>query len=360
MVSKKTLNIGMIGAGYIGQIGHLMNLVELENCRIVALADYRAELRQRVADRYSIPRTYASHLELLRYPDVDAVVVVVPREHLGPVVLDCLKAGKHVLSEKPMAGTVNQGDQLVDAAHASDVHYAVGYMKRYDEGVQAAKSMLDALICSGELGPVTFVRAHCYMGESYCNADGHITTSEEVEYGDGGWPVAPDWVPKENIRDFAAYVNTYSHNTNLLRYLFDSMPTAEYVHFSRQAARLAVLDFGPFLASLETGRSSYRFWDETTDIFFHDGRLRIVTPPALLRNVPATVELYKAGEVQEITLPQCQWSWAFRRQAEAFVNDVLSGQPSVNSGADALLDLRLAEEMWGLHAAGISGTSRTI
>jgi predicted dehydrogenase len=65
-----------------------------------------------------------------------------------------------------------------------------------------------------------------------------------------------------------------------------------------------------------------------------------------LKNVPASVELYRAGNVQQITSPQCNWTWAFRRQARAFVEDILEGRPSLSPGAEALEDLRLCEQMW--------------
>jgi predicted dehydrogenase len=59
-----------------------------------------------------------------------------------------------------MAGTFAQAERLVHAARDAGVCYAVGYMKRYDEGVQLAKKMLDDLRTSMELGPVVFARAH--------------------------------------------------------------------------------------------------------------------------------------------------------------------------------------------------------
>jgi|SRR5882672_3647364 len=345
-MAERQLRIGMVGAGFIGQIAHLMNFVEARRCRVVALAEMRPELRRRVAARYSIERTFASHRELLADGSVDAVVVVTPRAHTAAVVSECLAAGKHVLSEKPMAGTAEQGQKLVDAARARGLHYAVGYMKRYDEGVQAAKRLLDEALTSGSLGPVLYARAHCYMGESYANAGGHVVTEEKVEYSDQGWPTAPAWLPAEAQRPFAAFVNTYSHNTNLLRYLFGVTPKVAYASVARQAGQLAVLDFGNFSATLETGRASNRGWDEVTEVYFADGRLTLRTPPALLRNVAATVELYRAGQAQEVIIPQLPWSWAFRRQAQAFVDDALDGKASLTSGEDALQELRLIEEIW--------------
>jgi predicted dehydrogenase len=341
----RKLNIGMIGAGFIGQLAHLMNYVEVPGCKMFALAEYRPILRQKVAERFAIPRTYATHEEMLKDPDVDAVVVVTPRAYTAPVVLDCLQAGKHVMSEKPMAGTSDQGQKLVDAAASKKRHYVVGYMKRYDEGVQLAKKLLDQFIATNELGPVLFARAHCYMGDSYCKADGHVVTDEKPQYADGGWPMAPDWVGPD-AKAYAMFVNCYSHNTNLLRYLFGKTPRVQFANTRNPSAHLSVLDFGSFFASLETGKFSNRGWDEETEIFFADGRMTIRTPPPLLKNVPATVQIYRAGSEQQIITPQCNWTWAFRRQAQAFVSDIATGQPSLSPGSDALVDLKLIEEIW--------------
>lgn len=343
---ERTLNIGMIGAGFIGQLAHLMNYVETPGCRIVALAEFRPELRRRVAQRYGIPNTYSTHTELLLDSNVDAVVVVTPRPYTAPVVLDCLAAGRHVISEKPMAGTSEQGRRLVEAAANRGRHYVVGYMKRYDQGVQTAKQMLDEVIASGELGPVLSARAHCYMGDSYCKADGHIVTDEKPSYPDAGWPMAPKWLAPNLADPFAMFVNCFSHNTNLLRYLFGRTPRVDYAKVSDGGGQVAVLNFGSFTATLETGKASNRGWDEVTEIYFADGKLTVRTPPPLLKFVPASVELYRAGASQQIVSPQCNWSWSFRRQAEAFVHDILEGRPSLSPGADALMDLELIEEIW--------------
>ncbi len=342
----RKLNIGMIGAGFIGQLAHLMNYVEIPRCRVLGLAEYRPELRRRVAVRDEIPRTYATHQEMLADPEIEAVVVVTPRPYTGPVVLDCLAAGKHVISEKPMAGSSEQGQRLVDCARANTLCYAVGYMKRYDEGVQAAKRIFDEVMADGSLGPLLYARAHCYVGNSYCNAAGHVVTEEKAPYGDAGWPIAPAWLPGDQQKAYAVYLNTYSHNSNLLRYFFGRTPQVEYASLDADRGHVAVLNFGQCIALLETGRTSNRGWDEVTEFFFADGRLTLRTPPALLKNVPASIELYRAGTVQEIIAPQINWTWAFRRQAEAFVNAVLDGSPLLIGGDEAIEELRFIEQIW--------------
>jgi len=350
------LNIGMIGAGFIGQLAHLMNFVEVPHCNVYALAEYKPELRRKVAARFEIPKAYASHRDLLNDSEIDAVVVVTPRPYTGPVVLDCLNAGKHVLSEKPMVGCAKQAKVLLKAAHAKKVKYAVGYMKRYDEGVLAAKIALDDALQTGSLGSLLSVHATCYMGNSYCNAYGHVVTDETADYTSTGWSIAPDWLPQEYHQRFGAYLNTYSHVTNLLRYLFGYAPSVEFVNLTDHAGQLVILGFKDFLATLETGKMSHRGWSEEVRITFSDGEIALFLPPALLRNVPACVEIYHAGKIQQQIRPLINWSWAFRRQAEAFVTDILEDKPMRNSAEEAYEEILLTESIWKheMHRLGIS------
>lgn len=340
------LNIGMIGAGFIGQLAHLMNFIEVSNCKVLALAEYKPELRSKVAARYDIPYTYPTHRDLLVNPEIDAVVVVTPRAFTGPIVLDCLQAGKHVLSEKPMVGSSEQGKRLLDAAKKSNVRYAVGYMKRFDEGVEAAKNVLDAALQSGSLGSILSVHATCFMGNSYCNPYGHVVTNEKVEYPIESWNIAPDWLPEKYHQPFNAYLNTYTHVTNLLRFLFDEAPSVEYVNLTEHPGQLAVLGFKQFSAVLQTGKMSHGGWSEEIKMTFSDGEIILKLPPALFRNMPASVEVYYAGTRQEVVRPFINWSWAFRRQAEHFVSDILEQKPMRNSAEEAYQEILLTETIW--------------
>jgi len=157
---------------------------------------------------------------------------------------------------------------------------------------------------------------------------------------------APEWIPEDRKSHYHQYLNTYCHNINLLRYLIGKTPDVEHVNLSREKGRIAVFNFDDFLAVLETGAYNDHYWDEIAEIYFEYGCLRIKTPPHLLRNVPAEVELYKRGNRHEIFSPVSGWTWSFRRQAEAFIEDVIKRDVSLTSGEDALEDIRLVEEMW--------------
>ena len=108
------LNIGVIGAGRIAQAAHLPALARAEGADLVGLCDPSETLSQHVAARYEVPG-YTTVDELLAAAEVEAVIVAVPdRLHL-PLASQALRAGKHVLVEKPLAATRAEAEELAAA-----------------------------------------------------------------------------------------------------------------------------------------------------------------------------------------------------------------------------------------------------
>ena len=330
----------------VGQVAHIANYIDLPSCRVVALAELRPRLGRMAATRFGIPRLYESHHELLQDKEVEAVVVVTRPAAHGPIVLDVLESGRHVLSEKPMAHTVEQAERLVEAAERRKLRYAVGFMKRHDAGTQQAKAMLDTARKSGELGRIVLMRAWCYGGEFRCGTSDFVMTDEARPDGLATWPLAPEWLPPTSTPDYAAFLNVFVHDLNILRYLAGSEPQVRGVDLSRINGRVAMLDFGSFPAVLEMADSASLDWNEGVEVVFERGRLTLRFASPMLRNMPAQVELVRGGERNELIAPKIGWNWCFRRQAESFVHDVAAGHDPLASGKDSINDLRLAEAIW--------------
>ncbi len=343
------LNIGMIGAGFVGQLAHLANYADIPECRVLGLAEVRPKLRELVSRRYDIPRAYARHSEMLEDPDIEAVVVVTRRHHTGPIALECLRAGRHLLTEKPMAATLDQASTLVGAQQPGTV-YAVGSMRRHDEGVEMARRMLAELRESKELGEVLLVRLFCYGGQDYCNMPGFVDSGEPRPDELPSWSLAPEWLPRTWHDDYDNFVNVYVHAINLLRHLCNDTPEVRHADLRRRHGGTVLLDFASFPAVLEYGEMDHNDWIEGVEVVFSRDRLKLSLPPALLRNVPTKVELYRnTGRGEEIVAPLANWSWSFRRQAEAFVADVHHGRQPIASRQDALEDMALIEAIWQAH-----------
>jgi predicted dehydrogenase len=340
------IRIGMVGAGMVGQLAHLANFSQIPGCRVTALAELRPRLGALAAEKFGVPTVFDSHRDMLLADTVDAAVVVTRRPATGPVVLDVLNAGKHVLSEKPMAHTAEQASCLVEAAARRQLVYSIGFMKRHDEGTAAAKQLLDQFIANNDLGRVILMRGWCFCGEFNVSSGGFVMTDENRPDGLDLWPSAPDWLPKQFHEDYAWFLNVFVHDLNILRYFAARQLKVRSVDLGRRNGRVVIFDSGDYPVVLEMGEQTGTDWNEGLEIQFERGRLTLVFPSPLLSNKAADITLVRS---KETTIISTGPSWSFRRQAEAFVADIAGQRPSLASGADSVADLVLVEAIWRMH-----------
>lgn len=341
----RDVRIGMVGAGMVGQLAHLANFVQIPGCRVTALAELRPGLGKLAAEKFGVPQLFDSHRDMLAADAVDAAVVVTRRPATGPVVLDLLNAGKHVLSEKPMAHTTEQAARLVEAAARRQLVYSIGFMKRHDEGTAVAKQLLDRHVAEGDLGRIILMRGWCFCGEFNIAADGFVMTDENRPDGLALWPSAPDWIPKELHENYAWFLNVFVHDINILRY-FAGPLMVRSVDLSRRNGRVVVFDSGVYPVVLEMGEQTGTDWNEGLDIQFERGRLSLVFPSPLMKNKSAEVTLVHGKTATAVPSGS---SWSFRRQAEAFVADIAGKRLPLASGSDSVADLALVEAIWRMH-----------
>lgn len=158
----------MIGTGMMGQLAHLANYAALRDeglCDVVGVTDLKGRLAAAVADHHHVPRVHRDVDELLADPAVDGVACIQqwPKNH--GLVGRILRAGKSVITEKPMVGRLDEAEELTALAAANGVHYAVGFMKRYDPGVVVARELVEDAIASDRLGTLRMVDATCNGGD---------------------------------------------------------------------------------------------------------------------------------------------------------------------------------------------------
>lgn len=337
--------IGIVGAGMVGQMCHLANFITNPACRVVAIADLRPELAAAAATKFGVSRVYRSHQQLLDDIDVTAVVVVTRRRATGPIVLDALKTGRHVLSEKPMAYTTAQAELLTSAAQRQNVIYSIGYMKRHDAGVRRAISLLEQIRADGSLGRIIGGRAWCLGGLTGGMPDRFVMTTELRPDGLELWQDGPDWLPTALRPEYDTFLNVFSHIINLARYVLGASPTLVESTISRFAATTMTLDFEGIPCTFELANGNSGEWREGLTIKFERGAVTVELP-APFSAEEARVTFDRDGTLSR--LPQGH-SWSFRRQAEAFISDIADQTRSLASGADSVTDVALAELVWKRH-----------
>lgn len=337
------VKLGFVGCGFMGQMAHLPNFIESEKCQVVALVEKRKSLRDKVAQKYHISKVYSTHEELAQNKEIDAVVEITSDALHSPIAIDLMNRGKHVFLEKPMATNLIDATKMVEASEKNKVKLVIGYMKRYDPGIEKAKEIIDHFEKTKEMGKITFIRAHCFGGDWVCNIGEPIRTEEESSGNIKA--VFPKWLPAELEGEFSEFNNVYCHNINLLRFLLKRKMKVKEVHFT-EPTKVVLFDMEGIATVLETGHISSNFWDEELKVYYEDGWVELIASPPLLKNVPAKVRIYKAGKVQEVVQPYAEWDWSFRRADENFLECILRDKESRSSGKDSLEDVRIVEEIF--------------
>ncbi len=168
----KTVKLGYVGCGFMAQKVHLPNFAALPGCELVALAEVREGLGRRVQKRFGIKKFYRHHLEMAEDREIDAFAVSAAFAVQGEIGKDLLRTGRPVFMEKPMAISIGQAEAILEAAQTPGARLMIGYMKRYDAGNELVKERVDQFRAPGELGPVTFARAHGFCGDWICSGLG--------------------------------------------------------------------------------------------------------------------------------------------------------------------------------------------
>ena len=150
----KKLKVGIIGLGWPGR-EHLKGYKQCGNVQVVALCDMNAELAQGQADEHGIEAVYGDHKKMLKGAGVDAVSVCLPNFLHAPISLDALRAGKHVICEKPPALNVAEARRMAAAARAGGLTLQYALSQRFVGANKLARDYVQ----KGELGEIYFGRA---------------------------------------------------------------------------------------------------------------------------------------------------------------------------------------------------------
>ena len=148
------IKVGVIGHGYWGP-NLVRNFMAAQGSNVSAVCDQREERLTQLRKLYPTLSTYKNAAELIQDPNVDAVVVATPVSSHFDLTMSALKAGKHVLVEKPIASNSDQTKQLIDEAAKRNLVLMVDHTFVYTDAVRKMRE----LISSGQLGEIYYYDA---------------------------------------------------------------------------------------------------------------------------------------------------------------------------------------------------------
>ncbi|MFD1990435.1 Gfo/Idh/MocA family protein [Paenibacillus nicotianae] len=315
------IKVAVFGCGAIAQRRHIPEYAENQHVELVAFADPNLERAQEMVDLYG-GKAYASYKEILANEDIDAVSVCTPNYLHAPMTIAAANAGKHVLVEKPMACSIEEAEQMIEAARKNNVYLMVGHNQRLMPPHVKAKEILD----SGKLGKVLTFRT----------SFGHP--------GPEGWSVdgADSWFFRKEEAIMGAMGDLGVHKSDFIRYLLND-EVADVASFigTLHKEGTEVDDNATCLLRMKSGAigtlvaswTQYRGGDNSTILWCENGVMKIGTVhgnEVIVELTDGTVETYEVGmmSTNEKQVPS--------GVIDAFVESITTNTPPTISGEEGL------------------------
>lgn len=320
----RRLNVGILGCGPIAQAGHFESVTKGRNTVLHAICDVAEDLLARFAVTHGARKTFTRYEDMLADPDLDAVIIATADAFHVPAARAALEAGKHVLCEKPMAVSVEDAEALRDAVHRSGRLLQVGHMKRFDAGIQSAKSFIDT-----EMGQMLAFKAW------YCDSTHRYAMTDAVQplIVRSAAARKPATDPRADLEQYYMLAHG-SHLVDLARHLCGAIVEVEARHVERFGAHCWFVDVAfanGALGHLDLTVAVRMDWHEGFQLYGEHGSvLARIFNPWFYRSSEVDIFREATGTTSRVLGADGHF---YRRQLEGFADAVLNGTPV--PGADA-------------------------
>src|SRR3954451_21735865 len=201
----------VFGTGFVGRV-HLEGIRRLGNVQLYAIGEPQIEKANQLAAEFGVEKTEADYHKLLADPNLDAVHICTPNALHFPMAIDALRAGKHVICEKPLAISVDEARQLTEFAAKSNLRNCTFHNLRYYPLVQHMRRMVE----DGDLGDILLVQGTYSQDWLLYDTDWNwrIDEGPSRTFADIGthWCDLAEFVTGQRIESLCADLNTF-HKT---------------------------------------------------------------------------------------------------------------------------------------------------
>lgn len=327
-----TVKLALIGCGRIAQVAHLPALEKAEGVELVAVSDPSAEVAEAVARRYGVPAAHSEQAAVLADSGIEAVLVAAPDRFHFPIAEQALRAGKHVLVEKPLASTSAEAAALASLADHTGLIVQVGAMKRHDEGLQWARRFV-----TERLGEPRSFNVWYRIGDL---RPGVEATLFPHVYADPAALQAESGFKADRPRYLLATHGAHVFDT--VRMLLGDVSSVVARHRADgrdQSWQLLLTTTSGAVGTVSITVDVPGQSVEGLEIFGASGTVRVDTHFPFYRHA-STVHAYADGAV---TVPQLTDGDAYERQVEAFARAIRDGGRPTPDVHDGLQAMRLIE-----------------
>jgi UDP-N-acetylglucosamine 3-dehydrogenase len=299
----KKLGVAVIGTGFWGK-NHARVYRELASTELVAICDVNADKAKSVAGQFGV-NAYTNSTRMLKNEEIEAVSVCTWSTSLAEEALNALKAGKHVLVEKPMATNTKQAEKLLKTAEKNDLHLTVGFLMRFIPGLQHIREAVE----------------NKKIGEFVCAAAKRVSQ----------WP--------ERIGDVGVVKDVAIHDIDVMRYIFNEDPITVYAKTGSMRHK-KFEDYAQIMLTYKDGKSAFIESNWLTP--YKTRTLTVTGSDAIMRLDYITQELW-IEEPKETLQPRYPWQEPLKLELQHFADCILTKKKPLITAADGLKALQIAE-----------------
>jgi predicted dehydrogenase len=321
----RRLRVGVLGAGPIAQAAHLEAIQKAANAELHAICEAAPDLLERMAAIYLPTHAHTDYAAMLADPQLEAVVVAIADQFHVPAAEQALRAGKHVLVEKPLGVSVAEAAPLRDLVRETGLVLQLGTMRRFDEGIRFAHDFIRT-----ELGELVALKAW------YCDSSYRYTMTDALQ------PVVISsnraWRPPGDPKADRSRYYLLGHGSHLLdtALFLGGEITRVSAHLVRKAGMhswFVACDFaGGAHGQLDLTMAVRMDWHEGFQVYGDRGSVLGRTfLPWHLRTSEVEAFSVRDGRYRRPLGPDGHF---WRRQMEGFADTILKGAPQRGAGVE--------------------------
>jgi predicted dehydrogenase len=321
----KQLLIGVLGCGPIAQFAHFEAVRKAKNANLYAICDVADDLRNKMAAVHDAQTSYSNYEDMLNDKNVDAIIVATSDQFHIPAALQAVKAGKHVLVEKPLGVNIEEILELREANKKANVVLQVGNMKRFDPGIKFARDFIQ-----DELGEKLALKAW------YCDSTYRYSMTDAVQplpYSSKNTK-KPAGNPKENKEKYFMLTHG-SHLVDTARYLGGEIISVQAKLIEKFGAYCWFVDTefaDGSVGHLDLTVAVRMDWHEGFQVYGEFGGVLGKTyNPWYFKSSDVECFSTKSGTY---TRPLGEDAHFFRLQVEGFADTILNGTPQIGATVD--------------------------
>jgi predicted dehydrogenase len=360
MKESRRLRIGVVGAGLIGQIEHIPNLLGLPKLyQLVAVADASANMRRELVSRGI--KAFGSYQELLD-TGLDALLVAAPDQYHAEITLAALERGVHVFCEKPLCFSVPQAEEIKAARDRAGRVVQVGYMKRFDPSYEKLLSLLPM-----DGGGLRMIGVEVQDPDSwpFNQHQGDFVKTSDIAHDviAEGQRMRDEQVRRAVSRtldrtEMWAYTNSYCssmiHDINAVHGILDrlGLETGEVVgaaFFAGGDGSLGTVRIEGCDAILQMSHlfvHKIADYSERVTLYFNEAVYELIFPSPYLNHFPTKLTVARTEDgCWQRTEYRASYEEAFVRELIGFHRSVTEGAPVRNTVEASIKDLGLVAQM---------------